>query len=209
MNDKLLDALLTYSKEKILRVVNILVWASLLFISYNKYVNKLDYKVLTSLEKLNDYFLSGDYVVFIGWFICLVVVYHLLKYVLIIIIPASTFGVKFFLKYLIPNEYKIPLLNVYYKKTIDANQEHIKKAIEFWDDETIDGNIDNKKTLSIIAGIIIKLLFVLIIVLNNFSGVSYLIVLMSIILCVLFLVFIMSSITLLVGKNLIGTILGH
>ena len=145
MNEKLFDSLLTYSKEQMLKAISVLLWISLFFISFNKYVSKLDYKALKSGERLSEYFLSGDYVVLIAWFVCLTICYYIIKYLLTSLFPSSTFGIKIFLNYIIPEEYKVPLLNVYYKKAINASKDHVKKAVEFWDDSSVETNLQNKR----------------------------------------------------------------
>ena len=201
MNEKFFDSLLTYSKEQMLKTISILLWISLFFISFNKFVSKLDYKTLISGEKLSEYFLSGDYVVLIAWFVCLTICYYILKHLLTSLLPSSTFGIKIFLNYMIPEEYKVPLLNVYYKKAVTASKEHVKKAVEFWDDSSVETNLQKKRKLDLITGVLLKFLFILFMIINNFSGTKLCIIIISIVTCVIFLLLLITSITSIVSKN--------
>lgn len=203
MNEKLFDSILTNSKEQILKTISVLLWISVFFVSYNKFINTLDYKTLISAEGFTDYFLSGNYVVLIGWFICLVVCYYYLKYLLTIIIPSSAVGTKIFINYLVPEEYKVSILNVYYKKAINVSEEHVKKILKFWDDNSLENNLKNKEKLKVITGILIKFLMILLITINDFSGIEFYILLISIIICFTLLMLMILSITSVTGKNLI------
>lgn len=207
MTERILDKLLAYSKEQILRVMSILLWLSLIFISFNKFINKLDYKILISPEKLAEYFLTGNYILLIAWFVCLTASYLILKYLLTNLIPASGAGMRIFLNFLIPEEYKIPLLNVYYKRAVKASREHLQKAVKFWNDEKVDDSLKDKRKLDLFIGITLKFLFLLFIVVNNFQGISYWIIVLSILLCIIFLLFLISAITSLIGKNMIHQII--
>jgi len=203
MKEKFLDTLFEYFKGKTHIAVNVMLWLSLLVISFSRFIKKIDYKSFTVPEKIINYFLSGNYVLFISWSVCMVGSYLILKYLLTFLLPKSTIGIRFFFKYLIPDEYRIPMLDAYYKRAAKVSQEHLNKIVEYWEDNTIESDVKNKTKLSIITGIVLKFLIILFLVISNFNGLAFWVILLSILLCFLLLLFLITSITAIISKNII------
>ena len=203
LNEKIFETVLSATKFKILRLVDGFIWLSMIFVSYSHFVKKIDIGVLLKSDKSLAYILSGDYILICSWAICIIALYVFIKYLLTNLLPSSILGVRIFLFVLVPFQYRNNLLNLYLKKAHGISKDNIKLALLYWDDEKEEKLNDTKIHLGLLFGSSLKFCVVAFLLIGNYGGNHYLIILMSAIIASLFSIFLLSLIIKVEGKKMI------
>lgn len=147
---------LSGDKRRILRAFDIILWISLLFVTFNKWVFEISPIPLKEIDQIYEYILSASYINFIQWTIIIILIYILLKFLLIRLLPYSDWIYNLFLKKSLKPVILVPILDIQFKKG-KARREYKEKAKKFIKTFSKKKNIKIVKNSKLIIDILLKI----------------------------------------------------
>jgi hypothetical protein len=117
------------NKEKLLKYLNYFLWVTMILISYKYYTGStIDVHDITWDKAFNN-LLALNYVELVKWSIFIIACTSLAKHLLVSSLPKSSFAFTKYTMWIIPIEYRRPVLNVLYRSG-RACKEHLEKLLE-------------------------------------------------------------------------------
>lgn len=179
--------LLERDKRKILRAADIILWISLVFVTFNKWMYSVITIPLKEIDEIYRYIISASYIYFIEWTIIIVFIYFVAKLFLITILPKSSTIYKIYFKKALSESIQIPITDIIYKGT-QARESHKNKARQYKSGINTRRNqeiLDNSK---LIIGILLKLIILGCIKMQGSDGPDFWVAVTSVVLSFLIVV---------------------
>jgi hypothetical protein len=150
------NALIENKKEYILRIANIILWISIIFVSYNMFVGRLDLIPLSDVHAIYTFLVNGSYIQFIEWLFVIVVLYYIIKLILFRYLLNNKYLMDLF--YVItPSKIKIPLQAILYKKN-HAKDSYKKRVRKYLSQISVQKNKDFLELSESLMGILLKII---------------------------------------------------
>jgi hypothetical protein len=170
--DVLKNTLLENKKEYALRIANVILWISIIFVSYNMFVDHIDLIPLSDVHAIYVFLVNGSYIQFIEWLFVIIILYYLVKLILFKYFLNNKYVINLF--YMItPAKIKIPLQAILYKKN-HAKNTYKKRVGKYLSQISTERNRDFLELSESLLGILLKIIILGILKLkqNGYSNLS-------------------------------------
>jgi len=157
LND-LLEIFLNDSRKKALRLINLFIWISLFFVTFEKWIYPLSIISILDVDKIIYYLFSASYIALIQWSILIICIYFAIKY-LLSIIPISKYSYNLYLK-LKPEYLKISLQDVLIYKKRRAKKSYQNEVLKYKKEIDYNKNSELIENSKILMGILLKVNFI-------------------------------------------------
>lgn len=149
--------LLSEDKRKMLLAVDIILWISLVFVTFDDWVAPLMTIPLKEIDEMYRFILSASYVNFVQWAVIIVSAYFLIKFLLIIVIPRSHAVFNFYQFKVLDESVQISISDIQFKGN-RARPYHKRKARHYRATLNLELNHDIVRYSKLSLGILLKLI---------------------------------------------------
>lgn len=171
--DKFLELLVFSSdRKKMLQVLDVLLWLSLIFVTFDRWILSTTFVPIAEIDQIIDYFAHGAYIVYLQWSIITLLGYFTLKFLLIRIIPISQRIFKIYMDVVLDERIRISLLDIIYKG-IRARRSYKKLARSHKDRIQFERNVQLLEISKIIMGVLLKSAIIGVVCLDMVNGKIY------------------------------------
>lgn len=125
--DKIAELILSGDKRKLFYVLDILLWLSLIVVSFEHWIKPLLSYDIDQVNELLKGSLRAEYIELLLWTVIIVVLYFGCKLLLIKILPHSTIVLKYVQKSILKREYNVPFLALIYQGDL-ARPDYIEQG---------------------------------------------------------------------------------